>query len=240
MQSKSTWDKKLGVARLRSLGSEPPPSAPHGPYLAAGANMEYWLHDLRGHATDKMEPELLDPRWAIWRQVPEYVHDAPAWMTLAADPDLRNYENLMLEDLELDKRSLDPFVTLVRRSGLGYSEACRVLYHGLKDKKNSGDPRYDDNGPDGKGRDPQAHSKWFKKAAEDAMMALDNPEHWRDLAPQRNKGGGKGKGKAPQGPHGTSANAWTSYSGGLVTPTNDQHGGSSRSSGHKTGWRPRP
>ena len=182
MESSNSWDQKVGVNRLRSLGDVPPPSEPDGPYMAAGVNMEDWLHDLRRHASDEMDPELLEDRWTLWRQVPEDVHHAPPWMTLAAEPDLRNHEKLLVMDLELDKRSLDPFVSLVRRSELGYSEACRVLYHGLKDKRDIGHPRYDGKGPDGKGRD---HSKWFKSASEEAMRALDNPQQWNEPAPQQ-------------------------------------------------------
>ena len=244
MESNSQWDQKVGVNRLSSLGDVPPPSGPHGPFMDVGVPMDDWLYDLHQHANEMIEPELIDDRWNLWRQTREDVRDAPAWMTLTPHPDLRSYEKFLIKDLELDNRALKPFVTLVRRSDLGYSEACRVLYHGLKDKMNIGDPRYD-RGPDGKDRDPAAHSKWFKGAADEALRALDNPQAWN--GPRLHKGPkGWSKGKEPQGPHGTSSsssastNAWASYSGNLVPPSQEHCASSSSSSAspaYRTGWR---
>ena len=240
----SKWDKKFGVCRLTSLGDEAPCTGPQGPSLQTGVPMEDWLWALHTHATWNIEPELLEERWNLWRQVPEDVRDAPEWMTLAPHPELRNYEKLLMEDLELNGQALGPFVSLVRRGELGYSEACRVLYHGLKDKKNFKDPRYD-RGPDGRDRDPDAQSKWFKKTAEEAMRALDNPLAWDEPRPHQGTKGWS-KGKEPEGPHGTSTgssstNSWASYSGARMPPSQGHSESSSSSSSgpaiYRTGWR---
>ena len=242
MQSK--WDQKVGVSRLTSLGDVPPLPDLDGPSLNPGVPMEEWLVAVKYHADEQIDPELIENRWNLWRQSEDSVDDAPAWMTLTPHPQLRHYEKLLKEDLQLDSRSLDPFVALVRRSELGYSEACRVLYHGLKDKMDFGDPRFH-RGPDGRDRDPDAHSKWFKGAAEEALSALDNPQAWN--GPRVRKGPkGWSKGQEPEGPHGKgtcspSTNVWANYSGGLVAPTTEHCASSSSSSTvpapYKTGWR---
>ena len=119
MKSNSQWDRKIGLHRLRSLGDEPPPAAPDGPFMDAGVPMDLWVWRLQQHATANIAPELIEDRWNIWRSTREDVLDAPAWMTLAPPPDLRQYEKFLREDLDLDKRALNPFVTLVRMGRLG-------------------------------------------------------------------------------------------------------------------------
>ena len=111
--------------------------------------------------------------------------------------------------MQLDTRATAPFVSLVRRGEYGYSEACRILHHGLKDKMRNS--RHD-LGPDGRDRDPTANSRWFKRACDEAHDALDSPQAWDFTMP-----------KAPQGPGATStsssSSAWATYSGNLVTPS---------------------
>ena len=212
--------------------------------MPPGVDMEEWWYVLHEHATEVIDPELIEDRWVLWRQTKPDIRDAPTWMNLAPDSELRIYEELLRGDLALDARALDPFVSLVRRGPLGYSEACRVLYHGLKDKLKTDDPRVP-RGPDGEDRDPARHSKWFKRATEEALEALDNPEAWD--APRPHKGAkGWSKGKGPDAP-GTSSsssastNPWASYSGSLVPPSRAQGASSSSSSAppgtYRTGFR---
>ena len=225
----SKWDEKVGVSRLTNMAATPPPAGPGGPVVNPGDPMDIWLMALQHHACHSIDPELIEDRKDLWAQTWDDPRDAPGWMTLTPDADLRNYEKILVKDLKLDPKALNPFVTLVRRGSLGYSEACRVLHHGLKDKKSGpGASLRFDIGPDGRDRDPAAKSKWFKAASEEALEALDDPHVWT-LGPagtscRLNKGAkGWSKGKEPQGPGATStssssSNAWASYTGVTVNP----------------------
>ena len=234
MSSSNPWNKKIGVMRLTFLGDLPPPASTSRTsmkYMPPGVDMEEWWHALHEHATATIAPELIADRWILWRQS-EDIRDAPDWMTLTPDAHLVDYEDLLKGTLNLDRRALNPFVTLVRRGPLGYSEACRVLYHGLKDKMNTEDPRFP-RGPDGEDLDPTGKSRWFKKASEEANEALDNPDDWRGPRIHNPKGWGKGKG--PDAPDTSSSsrpstNAWANYSGHLVPPSRAQGASSSSSS----------
>ena len=248
----SAWDKPLGVLRLTNLGNVPPRNQdPHGPFVGHGGPTEDWLQALRHHADARMAPELLANRWDIWRQTPEDLRLAPRWMTLAPAGDLVDYKDLLVEDLELDQRALEPWILLVRRGDHGYSEACRVLYHGLKDKRNYGS-YYKDDGPGSKDKGPVALRKWWKNTSNEAHEALNHPKDWHERRRSKGfKGLGKGKdGKDPQGPssstQSTSTNPWASYSGNLYAPgrghTEASKGSGSRSSSSsttfRTGYRP--
>ena len=217
--------------------------------MAPGVPMGTWLEALHKYASDNIDAELIDDRKDLWAQTRDDARDGPDWMTLTPHAELRNYEKILVKDLQLDPKALEPFVVLVRRGEKGYSEACRVLHHGLKDKKRSGFGAYgldrdsrSDCGPDDRDPDPAAKSKWFKTSLEDALEALDNQSRGR-----QNKGAkGWSKGKEAQGPDATStsnssANAWANYSGNLVTPSKQCASSSSTSTPpcpYKTGWRP--
>ena len=193
--------------------------------------MKQWLVTLHKHAYNELPPELIEDRFDLWGLQHDDARTGPRWLTLTADQDLRNYERILVDDLQLDRRALGPFVSLVRRGEHGYSEACRVLHHGLKDKMRTS--RHDI-GPDGRDRDPTANSRWFKRACDEANEALDNPQAWDFTMP-----------KAPQGPGATSASssssaAWASYSGNLVTPSGPAASSTSTSAApgpYKKGWR---
>ena len=202
------------------------------------------MHKLNIWATNNMDPELIQDRWDLWKQVPERVAKAPDWMTLMPHAELRHFEGLLKNDLKVDQRALVPFLTLVRKGELGYSEACRVLYHGLKDKKaieDPEDPRYHRDYDD-----PAAKSKWFKKAAEEALEALDNQEAWNTPGggPYRSyKGHGKGQG--PRGNEGTSGssssstNPWANWVPRYpVDPSSSSSSSRAPPPAPRTGWRP--
>ena len=246
MSGSNPWYKKIGVMRLTFLGDLPPPASTSRTsmkYMPPGVDMEEWWHALHEHANARIVPELLNDKWILWRQS-EDIRDAPDWMTMTPDSQLQDYEDILRGTLNLDDRGLTPFVTLVRRGPLGYSEACRILYHGLKDKNNTHDPRFP-RGPDGEDLDPTRHSRWFKKASEEALEALDNPDAWQG---PRIHSGPKGwsKGKGPDAPgtsssSGPSTNPWASYSGSFVPPSRAQGASSSSSSAkpfpYRTGFR---
>ena len=182
-QSHCHWDKKIGLKRLTNLGNVPPRAPPWYPdgakpmhedavssaHMDPDVPMEKWLDLLHNVAWDVVDPELMEDRVNIWRKFDQHEEGhLPPWMTLMPSVDLKEeYQELLEEDLKLDSKALDPFIKLVRRGPMGYSEACRVLAHGLKDKTNPQDPRHDI-GPDGVDRDPTGKSMWFKAASDEA------------------------------------------------------------------------
>ena len=209
----SSWDNKVGIGRLTFLGFLPPPVPAGVPRLPneATEDPDLFLHGLREHARATVDPELLEDRKEIWEGQWDDVAWTPAWMTLEPQPDLRNYEGILTKDLKLDKRALDPFVSLVRRGDRGYSEACRALAHGFKDKQRGPHDTLRFNVDEyGRDKDPEAKSKWFKSAAEESLDALDDPDIW-EKGPEATMHLAKqdwSKGKSKGGKKGWSSRSW--------------------------------
>ena len=245
MPRPSIWDDKVGIARLVGLPTTPPPPMPDGPALTPGASMEAWMKALHSHAFRAVDPENLDDRRDLWNQTWETIQDCPKWMTLTPQPDLRDYETLLVKDLQMGNQAIEPFITLARRGPLGYSEACRVLHHGLKDKRLGPDASLRFNlDEDGRDIDPRRKAIWFRRTSEESLEALNNTGAWLQMA----KGKGKGKGKAPYGPEATSTsssssstNTWPSYTGSFVRPAGPYAASSSSTSPpeptYRTGFR---
>ena len=117
------------------------------------------------------DPELLESRRAIWTSAAMRYEDADPWITLAPQRNLRDYEELLTTHYGCDDQALGPFVSLATNGPDGYMEACRLIYHMIKDKKAFADPSA---GP----ADPHYYSKWLKRASDRALQDLSEPWKW--------------------------------------------------------------
>ena len=79
-------------------------------------------------------------------------------MTLTPARDLRNWKDI-IKEMNVDDRAAVSFVTLVRTSNHGYQEACKILFHLLKDRK---------------GLEHKSASSWLHNACSEALEALNS------------------------------------------------------------------
>ena len=167
LEMASPWDDKQGMGRLTFLPALIPGAPPPNLELPAEPQPGDFIQMFRAHARRAVDPELLVDREALWQNESIDVHgEKPNWLTLMPDQELKIYKEILIDELGCDFRSLQTFVSLVRKGERGYYEACRILAHLLKDKDL--DPS----------RPQQNHSKWLKSACDEALEALENPESW--------------------------------------------------------------
>lgn len=196
----NAWEDKHGIGRLAFLPALNPGAPPAGPVPPAPEDDPHgFLWHFRQHARASIDPELLQDRERLWTLETTSIEDRESWLTLRPDLQLEIWKKILIEELDCDHRSTMAFVTLVRKGHLGFLEGCRLLAHLFKDKD------LDPSRPS-----PNA-SKWLKRAADEAMEAIDDPGAW-DHGPQAHpspvKGdGGKGQGTSSSAGH----SAWGSY-----------------------------
>ena len=235
----SPWENTHGLklfAYLPALIPGPVPPGYAGPY----EDPEDFLHRFRAHAADALDPELLQDRQTLWDMETKGLEDCPSWMTLKPDPELKIWASVLMEDLECDFRSVQTFVTLVRKGSLGYHEGCRVLAHLFKDKD------FDPSRP--LSSDP---SKWLKRASDEAIDALDNKAVW-EAGPEgasspykgADPGAGKGQWSSSWGSYqpvstGSSSSSWGSYQPqkGSSSASSSTDKGKGKGMGYRQGYR---
>jgi len=200
------WDQRQHIERLAFLPALVPGPAPPGPVPHPEEEPEQFLMFFRQHARAFCDAELLDDRETIWQNEMGSLEDLPTWMTLTPDKELKVWKDILLDDLGVDGRALQPFVALVRRGHHGNQEGCRILAHLLKDKDLSSQGHRTSNNA----------SSWMHRAATECHEALDDPQFW-EQGPGAQHGPYKGSGKGASDPSSSSA-TWGSYQPGA------QHG----------------
>ena len=157
-----------------------PDAPPQGP-VGFGPQLwehEQYLEELRNYASEKVDPELLDDRQDLWRL--DLDPPKPYWYlrgeTHEAHLHFHGWVKVIKEDLQCDDRACGYFIKLFKTyppgAPHGFMEACRVLAHILKDKMKPEDtwrPERED------------WSRFLQKACEEAVEALENHEHVKDL-----------------------------------------------------------
>ena len=204
--SPDAWTQEWGLDRLRDLPPAPP--APQG--LVDGGEHRQVLRHMQEALEQAAEPEWIHDRVAIWRSVPEHLVNAPTWMTLMPDQDLKCYKSILQDDLNLDWTSIGSWVELVRNGRLGYQEGCRILAHLVKDSSSSS------------WRSTSGPSGWLARATAEAQEAIANWREW-DAPPPQSTSSSSSAPRAswqhgPSGWHGSSwqqgPSGWTSGSWG--------------------------
>jgi hypothetical protein len=196
------------MERLTYLAALPPPAPDGCPNQDLGSTTGY-IDTLRAYAMQHVDRELLEERRDIWAKEPGD-HREP-WMYLKGSSEeahkhFHGWVKLIKEDLKCDDRACQKFVELFKMAPAaaphGFMEACRILAHALKDKNKSledyKEPRDD-------------WSRFMQRASEEAIDALKDPAHLKDL--RQYHGGYKGFGKMHAGPPGpdvssSSSNSW--------------------------------
>ena len=233
--ARNPWESDQGIGRLSFLPALNPGPPPAGPPLDLD-DPDMFLWHFRNYARTNVDAELLMDRETLWLNPMLSLQTSPPWMTLRPDPQLRIWKEILQDELGCDFRSLETFVTLVRKGPRGYCEACRVLAHLLKDKD------LDPSKPK-----PEA-SKWLKRACDEAIDAIDDPSAWEHgpqghPTPYKGQGAwaekgappewsGKGASSSSAAPTTSSSTAWGTY-----VPGKGSKGpsGSSSSSGPSKG-----
>ena len=148
-----------------------------------------------------IDHEFLDDRRAIWGLLGDMSHGEEdpkhpkePWWVLRCDPakELKEYKDLLQNNLQCDDDSVGHFVALVRlKTPEGFSngnanmEALRVIYHLIKDKDLTWqDPRRSYG---------EKNSKYLKTACLEALDALACPELWEQGPSATARGASKGK-----------------------------------------------
>ena len=178
-----------------------PPAAPEGYPNWDLRNITGYVESLRAYATEHVDPELLEERKDLWATEP--VDQREPWMYLKgaseeAHKHFHGWVTMIKQELKCDDRACQKFVELFKMAPAaaphGFMEACRILAHTLKDKSKDLD-QY---------REPRDNwSRFMQRACEEAIEALQDPEHLNEL--RQVKGGYKGFGKASAGPPGPGA-----------------------------------
>jgi len=196
------WDQKQHIERLAFLSALVPGPVPPGPVPHPDEEPEQFIMFFRQHAEAYCDRELLDDRKDIWKNEMGSLEDLPTWMTLKPDPELKIWKDILLDDLGVDPRALQPFVALVRRGHHGYQEGCRLLAHLLKDKDLSSQCY----------RTSSSASSWMHRASHECHEALDNPKVWEE-GPGAHHGPSKGSGKGADDPSSAAPSTPASSSG---------------------------
>ncbi len=102
-------------------------------------------------------------------------------MTLKPNLELLDYKDILKDELCIDERALQSFVTLVRTMPYGYHEACRVLHHLLKDHLET--------------EWSSSASKWVHTSCTEAIEAIKNPNDWTKGSSQAYPAKGKCPGR---------------------------------------------
>ena len=176
------WEERQFIERLSFL-PEDVPGAPesHRPDQRLPDPQQRpneYLQFFRDHAKQHIDPELLEDREDVWEQEMD-PENLPAWVTLKAPPNLRNWRYVIEQDLEIDKRATKEFIHLVNLRPHGFNEAARALAHCMKDKK---------------GTSHSSPSQWMQTTCQEAVEALETPEMW-DRGPEASWGPGPSHGK---------------------------------------------
>ena len=160
------WHSSYGLDRLQVLGDHPC-EVPQGRIVHAELDsssqldpIEY-IQALQVQAEYEIAPELL-----VDRQNLKHTRDLASWMTLKPNHELLDYKDILKDELCIDERALQSFVTLVRTMPYGYHEACRVLHHLLKDHLET--------------EWSSSASKWVHTSCIEAMETIKNLEDWNN------------------------------------------------------------
>ena len=204
-----TWTSyQVGLDRLAGLPEEPP-----GVPLPAGLVRSSealpgkdFISDLRDHASIHVEDKYLHDRKTLWAKEVRSILDTPTWMALSPET-LMCWQNLMIDDLDIDEKAGVQWATLVKSGDRGHAEGVRILHHLIKD--HLGPWRSSSRSP----------SQWLYTSSQEALDAIGNPETWEvgpggHVGPQKGGWGwdkgssgkgvpaGRAKGSSDKGPSG--------------------------------------
>ena len=193
----SPWEKKQHIERLAFLPDRFEGHVPPGQNYESDEYPLEFLETFREYARWYCDAELIDDRKDLWAKDVTNLEDMPEWVTLQPHPELKHWKDILLEDLEMDPRSLQNFVRCVRRGPHGYQEGCKLLAHLLfyKSLKESWVPTT-----------ASCSSSWMQRASAESLDAFDNPELW-EQGPDASLGPAKGGSKASS----SSSGPWASY-----------------------------
>ena len=172
------WGTTDHLNRISFLAPVAPVAAPAGMGVQTGDPRNY-LQCLQNYARVKVEPELIQDRVDLWAL------DSPPWMYLKAETrdahmNFHHWHGLITKDLQCEGRSLDAFVQLFGtnppEAPYGFHEASRILAHMLKDKMKHEETYWEM-------RD--SWSGFLAKACNEALEALDDPQHVKTLKLER-------------------------------------------------------
>ena len=128
MAAQGPWEHRQGLERLQDLPAEqdahPVPAEP-----------DVFLEQMRDHAYDFVEHELLEDRLDLWQAEWATLEDAPGWWTLQPPDDLRCWALVILQDLKVSSEAASHFVALVHEGPDGFAEGLRIIAHLAKDKQ---------------------------------------------------------------------------------------------------------
>ena len=172
--------QKQGLERLADLPAE-------SPGHPVPTDPSEFLEQMREHAMQFIDPELIEDRQDLWDNEWNILEHAPSWWTFQPPDDLYCWSWMIQVELEVSEEAVAHFVALVRIGPEGFSEGLRVLAHLTKDKKQ---------GKGGKVRDNA--SAWMTTACLEAQGAIQHKRAWVS-DPEAYKGPTKG------------ADAWANY-----------------------------
>ena len=182
------WENSADQRKLRFMAAIPPGAPPTGVNLDPDGDPQEFLAAFRAYAVDHVDPELLCGRKEVWDNEPAPHGLYPSWLTLRPDPFMNHWRPVIKGPLGCDDRACQMFVRLLETGAPshGYMEGCRILAHLMKDKKkkeNTFEDLHDKGMGKGKGKkyDPDNWSGFLKKASEEAIEALEDPDDVRNL-----------------------------------------------------------
>ena len=217
------WHSSYGLDRLQVLGDHPSDGeVPQGRIVHAELDSSSQLDPIEYIQALQMQAEYeIAPELLVDRQNLKHTRDLASWMTLKPNLELLDYKDILKDELCIDERALQSFVTLVRTKPYGYHEACRVLHHLLKDHLET--------------EWSSSASKWVHTSCTEAIEAIKNPNDWTKGSSQAYPA--KGKWAWPGKGGGGKGSASSSGSWGNNVPTIEKGGGGKGSSSSSRGFR---